>query len=376
MRATFSLYPWDVEGDPRSAGVLRDLGVERVALAATYHAARVATPRHPDRRIVELPHSASYVAAPTPLPRGEFSFERARDALEAVGIVVDPWVVVNHLDGAAPDVPRVVTAFGDRVGHAACLSQAATRRYVTDLLGAVLPLAQGGRVVLEAVGWQGLGHGSAHDKLLGADFTARDVELLSLCLCDACLTAAGLGGSARAVVRAGVGAVTAAAGEPGIAPAVERGTAAGSRQDGDLAAVLGALRAARRATLAAVRRDAFDAAARAGIAEVRLSRSDADGDPAAEGVLVDCWGDVDAAVGRFDGLGRPGGLDGAPATRVGYVEVLARDLAGLDDDWRRLAAAGADELHVYHAGLASTPRVERAVRAAAAIDVGPRADRA
>ena len=47
------LYPWDVLADRDAASTILATGVDRVALAAAYHSVRAATPRHPDRRVVD-----------------------------------------------------------------------------------------------------------------------------------------------------------------------------------------------------------------------------------------------------------------------------------------------------------------------------------
>ena len=56
-----------------------------------------------------------------------------------------------------------------------------------------------------------------------------------------------------------------------------------------------------------------------------------------------------------------------PASRLAaYVTVLPphpADPARLAAAWHRLRAAGADDLHVYHAGLASTACLVAAARA-------------
>src|ERR1700761_6932657 len=51
-------FPWDVIGDPRAAGRLRDLGADPAVLAAAYHSTTAITPRHPVHRIVQARHSA------------------------------------------------------------------------------------------------------------------------------------------------------------------------------------------------------------------------------------------------------------------------------------------------------------------------------
>lgn len=341
MRAVYRLFPWDVEGDPDAVARLVDAGVERVSLAASYHAARVATPAHPAHRIVELPTSAVHSAAPftstppsagPPLPRGLGRYENARDALEEGGVSVDTWIVLNHLDGAAPNVPRVRSPFGERVGHAPCLAQPATLAFDHALLSGLLPLVGGGQVLIEALGWQGVRHGSQHDKLAGADFDDLAVEVLGFCVCDRCCAAAGVGEAEVRSLRALID---------------------GDRPRAAFAAVE-RMRAGRSRSLASVREHLLDLADRLGVPDVLLAEADA-GDAAGE-VLVDCWGGPERALAAMTSAAaaRPG------ARLVAHVDILQSDPAGLADTWAALAAAGATGLHIYHAGLASTRRLAAA----------------
>lgn len=345
MRATFRLFPWDVEGDPDAASRLRADGVERVALAATYHGARTITPRHPRHRIVVLPGSASYLRNPGPLSRGAFSFEAARDELERTGVRVDTWAVIGHVDGAVPRLPRVENAFGDRMLHAPCLSHALTRSWLRDLVGIVARASAGATLHLEAVGWQGLAHGSLHDKLHGADLSEPAVELLAMCVCAACAEAVGIDhGALAAVVRDEID--DAAEGDD---PASEAGVAS----DGPVAA----LRRHRAGVAADVAAELVDVALESGADAVGLGADDAVGMRLPVERLVDCWGDVDRGAGALERAG--GG--------TAYVDILSNDPDGFAEHWVRLAAAGAEHVHVYHAGLASTRRLHAAVTAARSI---------
>lgn len=345
MHATFRLFPWDVEGDPHAAARLRADGVERVALAATYHGARAITPRHPRHRVVDLPESASYLREPSPLPRGAFSFEDARDELDRAGVRVDTWAVIGHLDGGASSVPRVENAFGDRMRHAPCLSQASTRSFLRELVRVVAEASSDATVHLEAVGWQGLGHGSLHDKLHGADLDDTATELLATCVCEACADAIGLDPLALAAA---------------VRRAVDQAMQQGDRTieaDAASAEPLVALRRYRSALAAEVASELVGVALDSGADAVSLLADETVGTLPPVERLVDCWGTVDRGV---DALERAGG-------GTAYVDILAGEPDGFAEHWRRLTAAGARHLHVYHAGLASTRRVRAAVAAAGSI---------
>lgn len=348
MQATFRLFPWDVEGDPDAARRLRADGVERVALAATYHGARTITPRHPRHRIVDVPESASYLRDTAPLSRGAFSFEAARDDLEQSGMRVDTWAVIAHVDGAVPTLPRVENAFGDRMLHAPCLSHASTQSWLRDLVGVVARASTGATLHLEAVGWQGLAHGSLHDKLHGADLGESTAELLVTCVCAACAGAVGidrevLAGAVRGVIDG------AAHGDDAVAEAEPEADAA-------IDEPLAELRRHRATVAADVAAELVDVALGSGADAVSLGADDAAGTRLPAERLVDCWGDVDRGVGALE---RAGG--------TAYVDILSGDPDEFADHWQHLAAAGAERLHVYHAGLASTRRLRSAVTAARSI---------
>jgi hypothetical protein len=341
MHATFRLFPWDVDGDRSAPGRLRELGVTRVALAAIYHGGRLITPRHPTHRIVDLPASASYTSADSPLPRGRFSYERAREALLGAGVSVDAWAVVGHLDGDSDGVPRIVNAYGDRLEHAPCLAQEQSRRMLRAIARAAGRAAAGATLHLEAVGWPSLDHGGLHDKLHGADLDDQARRLLALCTCGACAEAAGMD-RAELITAVQWALDHDTAGEARLEPAFR----------------------ARAAIAAQVARELVAAALEGGAGAISLAADDAaslarteadDGGPPVER-LVDCWGDADRGVAALERAG--GG--------TAYVDILTGDPAGFEAHWRRLTEHGADRLHLYHAGLASEARLRAAVAAAAA----------
>ena len=102
-------------------------------------------------------------AAGDPDPAG--SFERAAAALRAAGISVTAWVVVTHNARlAATGECAVRNAFGDVYPWALCAGSAAVREYASALAAEVAALAGVDAIELEACGWYGFEHGSAHDK--------------------------------------------------------------------------------------------------------------------------------------------------------------------------------------------------------------------
>src|ERR1700730_9847766 len=218
VRLSANLYPWDVDGDPAAADRIAGLGLSRVTLAAAYHSVRGVTPYHPRHRIVTRDAAVYYRTdlarwqgsplRPRPAePSG--SFERAAAQLRTAGIKVTAWAVLTHnsLLGAANPSCAVENAFGDSYSWALCAGSSAVREYAAALAAEVAALGEADAIELEACGWYGIDHGSAHDKTAGVAGSAAG-WLLSACFCVSCsqaYTAAGADpGELRAATRAAV----------------------------------------------------------------------------------------------------------------------------------------------------------------------------
>jgi hypothetical protein len=371
VRATAYLYPWDVLGDPAAAERVAALGVRRVALAAVYHAVRASTPRHPARRVVDARHAAFYLpvrpeawhgrpVAPRPATAWtghEDAFGAARAALAAHGLAVDAWVVLTHT-AAGPDHAER-NAFGDLYPYALCPASGPVREYARTLVAEVLDLGGPDGLMVEACGPMGLGHQGAHEKTAGADWSVTDEGLLSLCFCAACgdlMRSEGLNpAGAAAAVRAAVGR-----GHPDLASAL------GRRADGLLSVRRAAVAGLRDAVLAAARDGGIQRLAMFADADPWATGPSAAVTSATDGVdvyLAAAWGPASEAVARLRAMRAAVG----PVPRLGaYVNILPPTVADPDllaAHWRELRDGGADELHLYHAGLASTARLTAAARA-------------
>ncbi|BBH71787.1 hypothetical protein ACTI_84720 [Actinoplanes sp. OR16] len=337
MVNTVYLYPWDVIGDPHTADRVAALGVTRVALAASYHAVRAATPRHPRHRIVHAPRSAFHLPIRDVwkgiVPRSakawtghDDSFIAARDMLRSRGLAVDAWVVVTHTDAAAGFAMR--NAFGDPYPYAVCCAFPEVRNYARTLVSEVVALGEPDGLILEACGPMGFGHQSAHEKTAGADWTAADERLLSICFCDACAVPATL----RRTVADAVGS--------------------GSFVADEVAAELLEIRSA---STAALQRDVIDAARAGGVRRLGMF---ADADPWSTGpsaFLSTSAVDFCIAAAWDGSPARVSALRSAFTGSVGaYVSILPPFTASAAV-WRSLDA---DELHIYHAGLASDARLD------------------
>jgi hypothetical protein len=382
-----NLYPWDVDGDPDAAERIARLGLAEVTLAAAYHGVRAATPFHPRHRIVTRDAAVYYRTNQTawqasPLrpveadPAG--SFERAAARLRASGLRVNAWAVLSH--GCDPGVGNpaccVRNAYGDSYPWALCIGLPAVRDYAAALAAEVAALGDADAIELEACGWYGVDHGSAHDKA-GEAASPAARWLLSVCFCPACADAYGQAGADPEKLRAAVcsaldqafswGSAATAASPPVPATSVTPLTLAGPDEllPHEAAEVLLRTRAAAagrllREVIAAVRAAApgkpvlvhADPDPRAAGANPGYDPEMLLGPGGADGVVLVCWDPARAAplVARVAAAVPPGSRIAASLLAVaglgGRPETLAEQAGAV-------RAAGATELRLYHAGLAS-----------------------
>jgi len=227
MKTSVFLYPWDVLGDPDGARRIADLGVRQVTLASAYHSVRALTPRHPRHRIVTAEHAAvlypldgrrwsgralrPYPAGDwTGLPAGADAHGEAAALLAAVGLEVHTWVVLAHNSRLGAEHPEiaVVNAYGDRYPWAPCIARPAVRAYLVDLAAEAAPRPGARGTELESLGWYGVAHLHAHDKIGGVPLGDAAAYLMSLCFCPSCREGyAGLGADPDEVAAAVRGAL-------------------------------------------------------------------------------------------------------------------------------------------------------------------------
>jgi hypothetical protein len=362
-------YPWDVVGDPAAPERLAGLGVEAVALAASYHSTRAATPYHPGHRVLDVSHSAFYLPVrpkawgalvpAAPSWTAHDAYLRARDALAAAGLKVLAWTVLTHNShlGAAHPGLVVRNAFGDPYTHALCPAHPDVVEYCERVVREILTVGEPDGIILEACGPMGFGHQHSHEKTSGADWNGHLGDLLSLCFCAAC--AGGYPAGVQDLVRA----------------AVDRPDPAVTSVEGALGAVAHEVRAARVGLSARLRaRLVAEARSAAPGTPITLHANPSpwaagafaalpSGEPGADVLVGNCWGDPAADTARLRELGAMA----APGQRVGaYVLVLPPRPADAEVLAGQLAAyreAGAQEFHLYHAGLAAPSRLA-ALRAA------------
>ena len=366
------LYPWDVDGDPDGPNRIAGLGVKDVVLAAAYHSVRAVTPFHPRHRIVTRdaavhyrpdherwrglplqPAEASVLggsADPADSAESAGSFERAAEALRAAGLRVTAWVVVAHSEAVGAAHPEFVVrnAFGDPYPWALCISSPDVRDYAATLAADVAALDWAEGIELEACGWYGFGHLSAHDKTGGGPAGAAG-WLLDLCFCPSCegaCRAAGLNpGRLRERVRAAVDG-----GLDGLPADMERAI---QEVRAELAAdflrdVIGSARAVapRKPVLVHSHPDPRESGSNPGFDPLVLL-----GDGGADGVVLACPDRSSAELVSQVATGAP--ATARIAANLPAVAALGGRPAELRAQAAAMLEAGATELRFYHAGLAS-----------------------
>jgi len=370
------LYPWDVDDDPAAADRIAGLGLDEVVLAAAYHAVRAITPFHPRHRIVTRDAAVYYRTDPARWrgaalrpaeadPRG--SFERAAARLRAAGLRVSAWAVLAHGCGAGAQNPacHVRNAYGDGYPWALCIGSPEVRDYAAALAAEVAALGDVGAVELEACGWYGIDHGSVHDKAAMAAAGPAGEWLLSACFCPACADAYRQAGTDPEELRAAVCAA--------LDESLGWGGAPASRAPADAGELLPSWAAD---LLLRIRAGVAERMARQAIAAVRTAAP-------GKHVLVHAHPDPRAAGANpgYDPsvLLGPGGADGMvlscpdpaaagqlvartaaaapPGARIAASLQAVSGLGGrpdtLGEQCEAVRAAGATELRLYHAGLAS-----------------------
>ena len=196
MKVTGYAYPWDVLEDGFAARA-RDLGVDEVAVALSYHSARAATPWSPTRTAVVARHAAFYrpvadgwgTLRPS-TPDWVSSSDSGGDAvrlLNEAGIPAAAWIVLTHNSQLGYEHPDVVVrnCFGEAYPWALCPSQPAVREYAAKVTAEAVAGLELASVILEACGPLGAVHQHQHEKTDGV-WAPAVARLLSICCCDAC----------------------------------------------------------------------------------------------------------------------------------------------------------------------------------------------
>jgi len=364
MRLVGYAYPWDVT-TPGFVDRARDLGVDAVAVALSYHSARAATPWSRETTAVIAPTAALYrpvrpdawgslrPAAASWLDSADPAGD-AIEALQAAGIAAFGWMVFTHNSalGSANPHATVRNCLGESYPWALCPSNPEVLLYAATLASeATRGLGLAGSV-LESVGQMGVVHQCQHEKTDGA-WPPAVARLLSICCCVHCAARwTADPDEVRNLLRDTVFRL--------IAQGTNSTETPEELLPGDLAAQLLVGRQA--AT------DELRHAIQDGLGEGRVTVH-ASPDPWATGALPGLTpttsSDVDAVVtpcwtpiATSEGTVRAARAQLRDDVSVGaYVTgVAATPHTEFPSDITRLAAAGADELHLYHLGLAGPAR--------------------
>jgi hypothetical protein len=366
-RSAAYLYPWDVDGDPNAPKRIADLGVQEVVLAAAYHSVRAITPFHPRHRIVTRNAAVYYRPASdrwrglplqpaVPEPSGPESadpagsFERAAEQLRAEDLRVNAWVVVAHSEAVGAAHPEFVVhnAFGDPYPWALCIGSPDVRDYAATLAADVAALGWTDGIELEACGWYGFGHLSAHDKTGGHPAGAAG-WLLDVCFCPSCedayravgMNPGDLRERVRLAVDAGLGGMPASLERP--LQEVRTTLAAEFLRD-----VIASARTAARGKPVLVHShpDPREAGSNPGFDPLVLL-----GHGGADGVVLACSSPASAEIVSQVAAHAP--ATARIAANLTAVSALGGRPAELRGQAEAMLGAGATELRFYHAGLAS-----------------------
>lgn len=362
-------YPWDVLGDPAFVERALELGIRRIALAASYHSTRAATPLHPSHKVVDAHHAALYrpvrgevwdgltvKARSASWGGSEDAFGDAAAILVAAGIEVHAWIVLSHstiLGHSHPDA-TVINAFGDRYPYALAPGHPDIVAYARTLAAEAVRGVDVAGVSIEAAGQLGFAHVGPHEKTDGAYPGIGDTLMSISCTPRELDAWAGQGVDSDKIVaklRDGIDALSG-------------GTLASSSTitdvlDADEAEAVLAVRHAdsdnvRREVLTAVRAEAPDVRVtlhghpdpwKTGPSPALTSAAAAD----ADAVLVSAWPGTAETVTVVE---QTRALVGSDVAVGAYVSVLPpKKLEEIDAHVAATVAAGANELHLYHLGL-------------------------
>lgn len=392
MKTSAFLYPWDVVGDPEAAGRTAALGVRQATLAAVYHSTRALTPRHPEHRVVTAEHAAVLYPVDErrwrgrelrPYQAGSWAgagdaYGAAADALAAAGLEVHTWVVLAHNSRLGGEHPRtsVINAYGDRYPWAPCIARPEVRDYLVDLAAeaAVRPGAAG--TELESLGWYGLAHLHAHDKIGGVPLGDAPQYLMSLCFCAHCRDGyAGLGSDPdelAAAVRRALAPVW--AGNPAAGAQTIDGLLGEEQAELSLDWRLRSARSLQEQAIAAVRAAAppgFQVLMHADPVPYHCG-ANAGVDPAhilghADGLVLPCTGGPAAREAMLGPTAKHAGPDTVLAANFTVVGGMGGSPATLAADAAHATGLGATELRLYHAGLASDADLAEVRRALATL---------
>jgi hypothetical protein len=196
-------YPWDIldEGEAPFLDRCRQLGIDRLHVAVSYHSGKFLLPRNRRARVYFPEPGARYFQAPPATWQG--GLDQPVSELAATGwldrlaagaaerrIELSAWTVFFHnsaLGARYPDL-TIENAFGDRYPFALCPSRQQVRDHAAAMCRSLACLGSFTAIDLETIGYLGYFHGHHHEVTAVPLGTAERL-LLSLCFCTACRAA-------------------------------------------------------------------------------------------------------------------------------------------------------------------------------------------
>jgi hypothetical protein len=208
-------YAWDLAdaGIAQAVDEFRDLGLDTVTMAGSYHAGKFLRP-HGETGKVYFPEDGTVYFQPNPDRYGAIKpvanrMLKERDVLAELlaqgSMNVNVWLVLLHntLLGTAHPQSAVANAFGDRYIYSLCPSAPDARAYAIGLARDVTESYSVSGISLETPGFLPYAHGFHHEFALNRPNRWLD-NLLGLCFCDHCVAGAEKAGVAAGRLKAEV----------------------------------------------------------------------------------------------------------------------------------------------------------------------------
>ena len=194
-------YAWDLveTGVEAAAKDFRNLGLDTVTIAGSYHAGKFMRPHgkagkvyFPDDGTVYFKPDPSRYGAIKPVPNGPLGErDMLRELTDKSGMAVNVWLVLLHntrLGMAHPD-SVVRNAFDDPYLYNLCPSAPEARAYAVGLAKDVTESYPVRGISVEAPGFTPYAHGYHHEFAL-MKFNPWLENMLGLCFCKHCLAGA------------------------------------------------------------------------------------------------------------------------------------------------------------------------------------------
>lgn len=191
-------YAWDLAetGVPAAAKEFRDLGLDTVTIAGSYHAGKFMRPHgkagkvyFPDDGTVYFKPDLSRYGAIKPVPNAPLGErDMLRELTDQSGMAVNVWLVLLHntrLGMAHPDAV-VRNAFGDPYFYNLCPLAPEARAYAIGLARDVTENYPVRGISVEAPGFTPYAHGYHHEFALMKSNPWLE-NMLGLCFCKHCL---------------------------------------------------------------------------------------------------------------------------------------------------------------------------------------------